>query len=219
MPWPADHKNQTRERIVEAAAAAFRAGGVDRVRLEDIMARAGLTHGGFYAHFKSKDELLRAALERASAETVQRLSNPSADQRDVDRFQAAIDAYLSAAHAAHPEMGCPLATLGPEIVRAGGLTRRTLRAAVKHRLDWMRQLLPEEQRGAVPNDEIVGTLACMIGGIVLARSVGAESDAILTACRRFLHRHRGQTAGRASWSGTKPSARQPNRPRRKRSTT
>src|SRR5258707_14167760 len=65
-PWPEDHKARTREKIVQAAAAAFRAGGVAGVRLEDVMARAALTHGGFYAHFASKEELLREALEHAS---------------------------------------------------------------------------------------------------------------------------------------------------------
>ena len=66
MPWPDDHKARTRKKIVQAAAEAFRAGGVAGVRLEDVMARAGLTHGGFYAHFASKEELLREALEHAS---------------------------------------------------------------------------------------------------------------------------------------------------------
>ena len=87
MPWPDDHKARTREKIVQAAAAAFRAGGVAGVRLEDVMARAGLTHGGFYAHFGSKEELLREALGHASSQTVDMLSKPLASTPAENRLQ------------------------------------------------------------------------------------------------------------------------------------
>src|SRR5262249_14619108 len=115
MPWPEDHKLRTRRRIVAAASTAFRDGGISGVRVEDVMARAGLTHGGFYAHFDSKDDLLRAALEHASQQTIKALSKPLADVRDEDRLRTVIDTYLSPPHVAHPEAGCPLASLGPEI--------------------------------------------------------------------------------------------------------
>src|SRR5215831_13993866 len=131
MPWPQDHKRRTRRKIVAAAATAFREGGISGVRVEDVMARAGLTHGGFYAHFDSKDDLLRAALQHASEQTVEMLSKPIADVRGEDRLRTVIDAYLSPAHAAHPEAGCPLASLGPEVARAGGRTQQSLADAVK----------------------------------------------------------------------------------------
>ena len=204
MPWPEDHKARTREKIVQAAAAAFRAGGVAAVRLEDVMARAGLTHGGFYSHFASKEEMLREALEHASRQTVDMLSKPLADTRAEHRLQAVIDAYLSPAHVAHPEWGCPLATLGPEIARRGGPTRGALADGVRGRLAWMRQLLPEDQRDAASDDQIIGTLACMVGGIILARTVGAkDSSAVLDACHEFLRRHHGRSAKRAGSPETK----------------
>src|SRR5262249_57524590 len=78
MPWPKDHKSRTRTRIVQAAAAAFRAAGISGVRVEGVMARAGLTHGGFYAHFTSKDALLRESLDYAGNQTVGMLSTPHA---------------------------------------------------------------------------------------------------------------------------------------------
>jgi TetR/AcrR family transcriptional repressor of nem operon len=205
MPWPDDHKARTREKIVQAAAAAFRAGGVAGVRLEDVMGRAGLTHGGFYAHFGSKEELLREALEHASTQTVDMLSKPLASIPDESRLQAVIDAYLSPAHVAHPERGCPLATLGPEIARTGGPTHGALAEGVRGRLAWMRQVLPEDQREGASDDQIIGTLACMVGGVILARTVGGkDSAAVLDACREFLRRNAGQSGKRSSSSRTKP---------------
>src|SRR5262245_9127819 len=198
MPWPDHHKARTREKIVQAAAAAFRAGGFAGVRVEDIMARAGLTHGGFYAHFRSKEELLREAVKYASAQTVEMLSKPLAEAPDDGRFQTVVDAYLSPAHVAHPEWGCPLATLGPEIARTPGTTHGALAAGVRNRLDWTRRLLPEDQRETASDHELIASLACMVGGVILARAVGGKSSsAVLNACREFLGREAGRHAGAA----------------------
>jgi len=199
MPWPEDHKARTRRKIVEAAAAAFRAGGVAGVRVEDVMARAGLTHGGFYAHFASKEDLLREAMEHASRQTVEMLSTSTADAPGGDRLQAVIDTYLTPAHVAHPEWGCPLAALGPELTRAGGATRGALAASVKDRLDWMRRLLPDGRRDAASDAQAIGTLACMVGGVVLARAAGPkDSAAVLKACREFLRQNAARSAKRAA---------------------
>jgi TetR/AcrR family transcriptional repressor of nem operon len=188
MPWPSDHKERTRRRIVDAAASEFRARGLSPVRVEDIMGRAGLTHGGFYAHFASKDELMTEALERATGQTLDALSKAFEALPADQRLGAVIDAYLSPGHVAHPEAGCPVAALGPEVARAGGVLRRNLARDIKHRLAWMRRLLPRPHRRAADDAQVIGTLACMVGGLILARSVG-EKDApqILNGCRRFLH--------------------------------
>ncbi|HEX9307305.1 MAG TPA: TetR/AcrR family transcriptional regulator [Anaeromyxobacter sp.] len=189
MPWPRGHKTRTRERIVKAAAAAFRARGVAGVRVEDVMADAGLTHGGFYAHFASKDALLGPVLRHASDQTLESLSSGPATPDGEHRFRAVFDAYLSPEHAAHPERGCPVAALGPEIARSGGRPRRELARGIEDRLAWMRQLLPESWHGEQREDEVIGALACMVGGVILGRAVGGkESDELLAACRRFLHR-------------------------------
>jgi len=99
MPWSKGRKRETRERIVQAAADAFRERGLDGVGVADIMKRAGLTHGGFYAHFKSKDDLVRAAFEQMS--------------REIAETVGATD-YLAELHMRHPERGCPLPTVGSE---------------------------------------------------------------------------------------------------------
>jgi len=187
MPWPKDHKSRTHHRIVQAAAAAFRARGISGVRVEEIMAEAGLTHGGFYAHFASKHDLLAEALEHASGQTVQTLSRTLASVPAERTLQAVADAYLSPEHAAHPDRGCPVAALGPELARADGRTQRALARSVRQRLDWMRSLAPQESMRR-RDDHVIGVLACMVGGVILARAAGRnDSEAILTACRQFLH--------------------------------
>ena len=190
MPWPEKHKEKTRARIVAAAAAAFRARGVSRVGVADIMKRAGLTHGGFYAHFSSKEDLLVQALERAAGETRESLSAGSLDALSPDeRLSAIIDRYLSPNHAAHPECGCPIAALGSELTRSGRKASRELTRLIRSRLEWVRTL----SAGRTPpltEEELTGTLACMVGGVVLARGLGdgPEGNKFLEMCRVFVHR-------------------------------
>src|SRR5262249_32757283 len=124
MPWPKEHKSRTRRTMVAVASTAFRAEGISGVRLEDVMTRAGLTHGGFYAHFDSKADLLREALDYAAEQTLEALSKPLADVPSEDRWRTAIDSYLGPAHVAHPQVGCPLASLGAEVGRAGRTNRQ-----------------------------------------------------------------------------------------------
>ncbi len=188
MPWPKDHKSRTRERIVKAAAAAFRARGVSAVGVDDVMAQAELTRGGFYAHFVSKDELLRAAVEQASRETTAVLSRTLHSLPPEERLLAVVDAYLSVQHLAHPECGCPLAAMGPELIRADEETRQILSRSVRDRLAWLRELLPTG-REPLAAEDVVGSLACMVGGLVLARALGGrDSRRVLSACRAFVRR-------------------------------
>src|SRR5215472_9344303 len=126
MPWPRNHKARTRADIVRAAAAAFRARGLAGVRLDELMASTGRTHGGFYAHFSSKEDLLAAALELASQQTIDALSRTLERLPAAQRLQAVIDTYLSSEHAAHPERGCPVAALGSELGRANATPHRSL---------------------------------------------------------------------------------------------
>ncbi|MPY91367.1 MAG: TetR family transcriptional regulator [Luteitalea sp.] len=199
MPWPKNHKSRTRDRIVRAAAAAFRARGVSDVRVDDIMAGAGLTHGGFYAHFSSKDDLLGAALVRANCETIDTLAKALESIPAGQRLHAVIDTYLSPQHAAHPEKGCPVAALGPEIARASGKKRRDLARELRIRLDWLRGVVSNEGRDNVQEEHVVGAMACMVGGLILARVVDRnDSAALLEMCREFLHRALGETSHAAA---------------------
>lgn len=217
MPWPKDHKSRARARIVAAAAAALRAKGVSGVGVTDVMAGAGLTHGGFYAHFPSKDALLAEAIEHASAQTLAGLGGSVGAGSTETRLRAVVDAYLSPWHVTHVDVGCPVAALGSEIARAGGRMQRNLRATIRARFEWLRGLIPADRRPRLREEQEAGALACMVGGLILARAVGGkESTEVLEACRGFLHRALGDAA--VAPHGTKPTARRAKRvkaPRRK----
>src|SRR5579864_9566650 len=111
MPWQADHKERTRRRIIEAAAAAFRERGIAGIGIADIMQRAGLTHGGFYAHFKSKDELL-AEVQGIMAVRRARTAEAVAERPRDEKLMAVAAAYLTSRHREHPESGCMIAAIG-----------------------------------------------------------------------------------------------------------
>jgi len=185
VPWPEHHKAQTRARIVEAASAAFREAGISEVSVPDLMRRAGLTHGGFYAHFNSKDELLVEALPHAMSDSTANLDRvESAPARDL---LAVANAYLSPQHVSHPEMGCPIAALGPELTRSAPTVRQSLAREIRKRLDQLLALIPRRMTAERKRQQAAGALACMVGGIVLARGMKqSEKPAFLADCRAFL---------------------------------
>jgi TetR/AcrR family transcriptional regulator, transcriptional repressor for nem operon len=187
MPWPKEHKRNTRERIVAAAAAAFRQQGIDQVSVADIMKRAGLTHGGFYAHFTSKDDLLIEALAHASTQVTTMLESPPADPASADRLLPAAMTYLSSFHLAHPEQGCPVAVLGPELIRTSQKFRNELTAEIRSRLNQLYDLTSPELPPKIRRQQIAGALACMVGGLILARGLKeSERRKFLEECHSFL---------------------------------
>src|SRR2546421_2920570 len=118
-------KEETRERILRAAARAIRKHGYEGVGVADVMKDAGLTHGGFYAHFESRDALLAAAADQAGAESIDTLTRAIAAAKPGQELVALVDAYLSDRHVAAPEQGCVIAAAGSEVPRQGAEGRRT----------------------------------------------------------------------------------------------
>ena len=179
MPWAKAHKQETREKILDAAAAAFRKGGISEVSVGQVMDDAGLTHGGFYAHFKSKDDLVSESLVRAEAQTRERLGG-------ADGLLAQASAYLSKLHFKHPEEGCAIAAVGTELVRSGAPVRRRFATNIQKRLETLRSLVAsgsEERR----KRQAAGALACMVGGMIVARGLGETAgEEFLEDCRAFL---------------------------------
>src|SRR5499426_1133141 len=119
MVKPTSRKAETRERIVRAAARAIRKRGYEGVAVAEVMKDAGLTHGGFYAHFESRDALLAAAAEQAGAESNERLSRAIASAKPGEELTALVDTYLSERHVTAPEegLGCAIAAAGSEVPR------------------------------------------------------------------------------------------------------
>jgi len=187
MPWSSTHKTETRQRILEAAASAFRAEGVGAIAVGDVMGRAGLTHGGFYAHFDSKEQLVAEALRYASGQTTRTFDHTASAAGD-RALRAVVDSYLDPAHLAHPERGCVVASLGPEAARGRRGVKRSLAQIIRARLDRLRRLMPASLSKRARNEKAAGAFACMVGGLILARGLGdEEGERLLEDCRAFLH--------------------------------
>ncbi|WP_411339164.1 TetR/AcrR family transcriptional regulator [Sphingopyxis sp. J-6] len=178
MRYSTEHKAETRQRVIKEAAKEIRAKGPDNVAVAGIMARAGLTHGGFYAHFASKDALVKEAIGAMFADARARTEEIDAkgDPRGV--LRAYVDFYLSPAHRDSRDRGCPLPTLSGDFARAQPATRERFGAGVEGIAG--RLAAPLAQLG-YPASEARALLAQLVGGVALARAVGdpALSDMLL----------------------------------------
>ncbi|MFK8252740.1 TetR/AcrR family transcriptional regulator [Ancylobacter terrae] len=169
MRYEKGRKETTRRRIVEIAARRFRDEGVDGVGVATLMAGAGLTHGGFYAHFDSKEELVRQAVDDALAASADNLAKVQAE----GGVEAVIRHYLSPRHRDNPGAGCAIAALAPEIARHPEATRMVLAQGTER---FAAVLAPH--MGAVDADErrarANALVALIMGTLQLAR---VEPDA------------------------------------------
>jgi TetR/AcrR family transcriptional repressor of nem operon len=183
---PNSHKAATHERIVAVAARALRRNGYGGVGVADVMKEAGLTHGGFYAHFDSREALLVEALERASRESAEILET-TAQQRgkSVSAFRSLVETYLVEGQLASLEFGCPVAALGCEMPRQSRAVRDASAVRVQKLIAAVRGALPKAQRAAA---SVVA--ATLVGSLQLARALGdnAEGRAVLTNARNTLIR-------------------------------
>jgi len=180
-------KEATHERIVEAAARAIRRSGYGGTGVADIMKDAGLTHGGFYAHFESREAMLAEAADRAGADTVATMTRVAhAAPRD-QALQAIIRAYLSKAHVEAVETGCAVAALGSEMPRQAPQVRRAATRRIKEMIDLVARQSPDwGQPGA--HERALVTVATAVGALVLARAVDDPklSDALREAALNQL---------------------------------
>lgn len=168
---------ENRERIVEAASRLFREKGFDGAGVDAIMHAAGLTHGGFYGHFGSKDDLAAEAVTRAFGESTEKLGC-YATLGDL------VSAYLSEPHCADRPNGCAIAALGADIARQSKGVRHSLTTYVRTQLDHFTRLL-KYGAAASRRRRAIATLAGMVGALTLARAVDdpALSKEILDTAR------------------------------------
>jgi TetR/AcrR family transcriptional repressor of nem operon len=168
---------ENRQRIVETASRMFREHGFDGVGVDAIMNGAGLTHGGFYGHFRSKDDLAAEAMTRA-------LERSAEKQRRYTKLNDLVSDYLSERHCADRARGCALAALGGDIPRQGEGVRGALTAYVRGQLDRFTSLI-RNGTAASRRKRAITTLAGMVGALTLARAVDdpALSEEILNVAR------------------------------------
>ena len=127
MRYASGHKEETRRQILEAAATELRRRGIAATSITELMSSVGLTHGGFYAHFQSKEALVAEALGLGVQQTAKMLETVAERVPSEGRLEAIFDAYLSLSHRNHPESGCVLAALGGEIARRAPPQKQALR--------------------------------------------------------------------------------------------
>ncbi|MEO5672540.1 MAG: TetR/AcrR family transcriptional regulator [Ramlibacter sp.] len=184
-PQPS-RKEVTHQRIVETAARAIRRAGFHGVGVADIMKEAGLTHGGFYAHFASRDALLAEALEHAGRDSAERVVKDSAARQaeGASAFRALVEGYLSESHLRRAESGCPVAALASEIPRQSPEVRSAASRRVRGLMARVQQTLPAD---TAPESAAL-VAGQLVGALQLARALGenAEGKALLAATARGL---------------------------------
>ena len=180
-------KDVTHERIVEAAARAIRRSGYDGTSVADIMKEAGLTHGGFYAHFASREAMLAEAADRAGAEAAALSARVVAAGPPGQARRRLLQAYLSKEHVKNREIGCPFAALGSEMPRQAAEVRGAATRRIKEMIDIFSRQSPDwGQPGA--HEQALVAVATMVGTLLLARAVDDPklSDALLKAALKHL---------------------------------
>jgi TetR/AcrR family transcriptional repressor of nem operon len=175
-----------RDRIIDAAGALFRAKGFGGVGVADIMKAADLTHGGFYGHFSSKDDLVAQASKHAMARAATNWERVVADAPDTP-FAALLKHYLSERHRDDPGKGCVFAALAADASRSGKVVRNAFAEGLEPLLDILTDAIPDRSKAA-RRRKAVAAMAALVGALGLARATeGAPlSDEILDAARREL---------------------------------
>lgn len=166
-------KELSHQRIVDVAARAIRRAGYNGVGVADIMKEAGLTHGGFYAHFASRDALLVEAMSEASRQSVASITVglEQALLQGLSPLAALVETYLSDTHLVDAECGCPVAALGSEMPRQSDMVREAARNRVQGFIEGIRKFLPA---GHTAQASVLA--ATLVGTLQMARTLG-DNDA------------------------------------------
>ena len=186
MRYEKGHKDETRRRVVEVAARKFKKDGIEATGIAGVMAEAGLTHGGFYAHFASKEDLIRSAIDSPPGRTADAFAATALKARGEGRdgLQAIVERYLRPLHRDHPENGCTAAALAPEL----GRLSKGPRQAFGENIDGIIKVIAAEIPSQ-PSETAYATASAifslMMGALQLSRAVAdpIRSEALLVAGR------------------------------------
>ena len=183
-----DEKTASHERIVNAAAARIRESGTDQPGVAEIMRAAGLTHGGFYKHFDSREELIEEAVERALTDNQKTVAQMVYEADDP--LAAFADSYVSTAHRDDPAHGCGVVALGADVRRVGGVAQDAYRAQVDRYLAYLQSLLDGDDDDRRKQANV--TLSAMVGAVMIARALGPtpRSDELLRDVRDAVRERR-----------------------------
>jgi len=187
MRYSREHKLETRARIVRKASVRLREKGAHGVGVADLMKDAGLTHGGFYAHFDSREALVIEAFTHAmdrSTEGWRKLAEKTPPEK---RLAMVVNSYLTPLHRDDPGHGCAIPALGAEIARENSKTRRVFAGRLEQMIDMLAQQIQRVPRKAA-RKKATSAIATMMGTLVMARIAGTGefSDEILTAGREAV---------------------------------
>jgi TetR/AcrR family transcriptional regulator, transcriptional repressor for nem operon len=187
MRYSKEHKQETHARIVRKASVRLREKGAHGIGVADLMKEAGLTHGGFYAHFDSREALVIEAFNYAMDRAMERWRKVAEQIPPEKRLETIVDFYLTALHRDDPGHGCSVPALGAEIARENAKTRRAFATRLEEMIDMMAdQILDVPRKSA--RRQAMATIATMMGTMVMSRITGTGeiSDEILAAGREAV---------------------------------
>ncbi|MGH8507240.1 MAG: TetR/AcrR family transcriptional regulator [Gammaproteobacteria bacterium] len=189
---------RTRQEIVKAAATLLRERGLHGVSVADLMSEIGLTHGGFYTHFESKEALMSEAMEAAFSESMSGWHRVLASAKTKSGFASLVDLYLGEKHLRDPKTGCAVPALGSEIARASTVVQESVAKGINDMIEVFSEQIndvsPERKK-----ERAIATVAGLVGAMVMARCVRDEPTArsYLQATRNQLLGTQGTTASRS----------------------
>ncbi len=187
MRYSSEHKQETHARIVKKASVRLREKGAHGIGVADLMKEAGLTHGGFYAHFDSREALVIEAFAYAMDRSTERWRKIAEQTPPDKRLAMIVDSYLTSVHRDDPGHGCAVPSLGAEIARESPKTRKAFAAKLEKMIDMVADQIPDLPR-KVARKQAAAALATMMGTLVLARIAGNGdfSDEILASGREAV---------------------------------
>ena len=210
MPYPAGHREAVKKNIIDSARRLFNRHGFDNVSLNQIMAGAGLTHGGFYSYFKSKSDLYAEVLGCffTDPEWKNCWDGVHVDLASTDVGSQVVRAYLSRQHFEDVDNSCPMVALPSDVARSGAGAKRAFETVFKAMVGVLERSLAQKGRGRHTTAEAIAALS--IGGMIVARTVvdRALADELRSACMTVALELGG-------WNQTKRSKRRPPRPRKR----
>lgn len=198
MRYSKQHKAETHARIVKNASVKLRQKGAHGIGVADLMKDAGLTHGGFYAHFESREALVVEAFAYAMDRSIERWRAKAEQMLPEKRLAAIVDSYLTPVHRDDPGHGCALPSLGAEVARESPKTRRAFAAKLEQMIDMIADQISDVPRKEA-RKQAMASLATMAGTLVLARVAGTgelSSEIMASGREAVLDRAAPKTGGK-----------------------